>query len=745
MENNQKLNKELIEKELENNISPRDNEIDRADEKEEKRKSIYIEKRPSFSPFEILNQQKEKLRQRRLSRSQTYNELDKILSNINTDFNNSNNLITVENLPTQNGSTNLNEKEKQNENDDNDKNYDDKEEKLKYLINKIPELNGINNNYIEREIKNKENIELNENHSNKNEVEIEKEKLKFIELNMNHLKSLESIDENCYLNSNDLLQCEDNQTEEKIINLIHNYNQNDKNNYDHDNYNDKYNDYNDNDQVRINLPEYSYLHENQMEEKTPKKGAFLFHSVQQRKNYEEKISILKTRLKKLKDQEDELSKRLVIEKNKIIKSQQIRNGVLENKKRIQKEKEQRELERERLKQNVHIEKEMRQIKINDAKNLMKNEKTKKFQIVKKDKILIDSMKQSLRSQMNNMKNYQYFKNKQEEISMKVKRFQEYKEKEDMLKNKYDSKIELEIKKTFDLKTKLGKLEEQEMEYLKKVENTIMRNTMEIESLKNKNILNNNNDNKGTNSNNNTNRNLNLNSMGTGNNLNNPIGTPKHQHSHPLKINFASCPKDELEVILDGENEENENYLSNTNKKDNKENNLDKIKNDLNQNLKSNSNSNLNINFMRTASQKIKVLSKFDYDSKNPNDKNSTKIINGAEKMQMKKHGSLPLYDFDKKYLQNDYLTHQENTNKKPLNNINSKNKTGKNRESKNLNQDKPEWKNISIKNKDVNKKISVKIGNDKEKNIARKINFADNTPKTTKNNSISLKSNLDLK
>ena len=125
------------------------------------------------------------------------------------------------------------------------------------------------------------------------------EKEKIVELNKNHLKSLESIlDENYDTISNDPAQSDDYQHEEKNENVQNNQRE----------------------IKSINDSQECQIENYSLEEQSIKKGAVLYQSVQQRKNYEEKVSILKNRLKKLKEQEDELNKRLVVEKKKIIKS-----------------------------------------------------------------------------------------------------------------------------------------------------------------------------------------------------------------------------------------------------------------------------------------------------------------------------------------------------------------------------------------------------------------------------------------
>jgi hypothetical protein len=691
-----------------------------------------------FCPSEILSLQMEKLKQRKLSKSLANKELDNFIFNL--DYNQINSLENL--LPPQNGSTNFFF------DNDNNINYNNNilnSQELKNYSNldKISPKN-FNQNGNKNDIYDKENKE-----DLQNLIYI-REKEKLIELNKNNLKSLESIlDENCDLISNYPLNTDDDQTEEKEKEKEIQYNNcKNQNNFNEiDNVN--------NDKIEINsdiwkrnsqnnkiiiLDSQEQEHEDEikqdnlmenyrMEEISTKKGVVLFQSVQQRKNYEEKISVLNTRIKKLREQEDELNKKLAIEKKKIMKSEQIRNGVLENKKRIELEKEQRQIEKEKLKQNILLEKEIRQNKINEAKILMQKEKIQKFKIVKQDKILVNSLKQTLQSQTNNIKNYQYFKNKQEEITMKVKRFQKCKEKEEELKNKFDSKIEKENKKAFELKLKLEKLEEQELEYLKRVENTLMRNTLEIDNLKNKNRSSINTQNPNLSFTENRSKgnfySTSISASAGNTKLSTPIGTPKN--SQLFKYNFASCPI-KLETIYDGENEENEYLASQSNKKEKEPHN-----NKINKNISK---------ITRTISQKFNVISN-DNCNKNLKDKNLNEQnqVNGAEKKQIRKCDTVAKYDISKIYIQNNYLTqgntvsnkksikHTSNTNamvdKISINNINTK--------GKNKIKERPEWKNLVIKNRDINSNLSIKIGSEKDYNVCRKIDFSNNTHNTLKN------------
>lgn len=216
--------------------------------------------------------------------------------------------------------------------------------------------------------------------------------------------------------------------------------------------------------------------------KTKEKGGILFDSVKERKSYEEKVNILRTRLKKLKEQEDELNKKFNQEKQKLNKVEKIRDNVNEDKKRVLIEKQQRMKESEQLKKQLLIEREKRKEKLIEAKETVKKEKEKKFNMIRKDKIVLNSLAESVKIQTDNMKSYNYYKNKQEEISSKVQRFQKYKEKEDLLKDKFNSKIVMEKNKTFDLKKKLEELEELEVQYIKRLETTIIRNRNEFENM-----------------------------------------------------------------------------------------------------------------------------------------------------------------------------------------------------------------------------------------------------------------------
>ncbi len=215
---------------------------------------------------------------------------------------------------------------------------------------------------------------------------------------------------------------------------------------------------------------------------TREKGGLLFETIKERKTYEEKVNILQIRLKKLKDQEEDLNKKLKFEKKKVFKVDKIRDYVQENKKKYMLEKQLRQKEIERLKKVHLLEKEKQREKKNEKQENIKREKEKKFNLIKKDKMLLNSLVDSMKIQSSNVKCYNYFKNKQEEICSKVQRFNKYKEKEGVLNEKFHTKIFLEQNQTCNLKKELEKLEELEVEYMKKLENTIINNKKEFDHI-----------------------------------------------------------------------------------------------------------------------------------------------------------------------------------------------------------------------------------------------------------------------
>jgi len=102
--------------------------------------------------------------------------------------------------------------------------------------------------------------------------------------------------------------------------------------------------------------------------------------------------------------------------------------------------------------------------------------------VKKDRIIISSLVENFKKRTEDMKSYNYYKNKHDEILTKNQRIKRYKEKEDDLKEKYNLKIEKEKAKKENLKKTLEELEGLEVETMKKLEKTIIRNKIEFDSL-----------------------------------------------------------------------------------------------------------------------------------------------------------------------------------------------------------------------------------------------------------------------
>ncbi len=212
------------------------------------------------------------------------------------------------------------------------------------------------------------------------------------------------------------------------------------------------------------------------------KGGILYETVCERKIYEEKVQILQIRLKKLRDQEIEINRKISLERKKIHKVKKIRGTVVESKKKYLQEKDLRKKEVENLKKELLVEKEKRKEKLCEAKNSTKKEKEKNFSLVKKDRIIISSLVENFKKRTEDMKSYNYYKNKHDEILTKNQRIKRYKEKEDDLKEKYNLKIEKEKAKKENLKKTLEELEGLEVETMKKLEKTIIRNKIEFDSL-----------------------------------------------------------------------------------------------------------------------------------------------------------------------------------------------------------------------------------------------------------------------
>jgi hypothetical protein len=200
------------------------------------------------------------------------------------------------------------------------------------------------------------------------------------------------------------------------------------------------------------------------------KGKLVYGIVSEKKNYLDKITILNNRIKKLKEQEDQINKKLRVMKNNVIKEEKFRTEKNEMKNVMIKAKIEQKDHLEKVKNNILTEKMKRNEKLEQAREDIVKRNKNVYDLARKDRLILETMVSQLNNHISNVNNYKYIKVKQESIEGKTHRFKKQAEKEEMVKTKYETKLYKETKEKEKLKRKLKELEDVEercMESLKK--------------------------------------------------------------------------------------------------------------------------------------------------------------------------------------------------------------------------------------------------------------------------------------
>ena len=150
------------------------------------------------------------------------------------------------------------------------------------------------------------------------------------------------------------------------------------------------------------------------------KGRFLLETLNEKKNYEDKVNALNNRIKKLQDQEKEINKKTGKLKEKYVIEQKIKsekeekkdlieNYKVNNEKKIEDKKLEIEVLRKQRKEDK--DKQTRDLLLkNKVNNFIKNQKV--YSNAKNEKIFWRSIETDIKSHNSNLKNYKYLKVKQ---------------------------------------------------------------------------------------------------------------------------------------------------------------------------------------------------------------------------------------------------------------------------------------------------------------------------------------------
>jgi hypothetical protein len=214
------------------------------------------------------------------------------------------------------------------------------------------------------------------------------------------------------------------------------------------------------------------------------KGKFFYDTVQERKNYEDKILSINNRIKKLKEQEDEINRKVKVMKQVAVKEEKIKQDKNETKNILGSKKNEINENLQKKKEIITSEKNKRNFLVEKVKEDVLKKNKNYYDMARTDKMLVESMKTQYYSHIANVNNYKYIKAKQEAIQVKTQRFKKQAEKEEKVKNEFEAKLDEENSKKEQLRKQLKQLEEVEESCLVKLRQTMENKSKEISQLNN---------------------------------------------------------------------------------------------------------------------------------------------------------------------------------------------------------------------------------------------------------------------
>lgn len=207
------------------------------------------------------------------------------------------------------------------------------------------------------------------------------------------------------------------------------------------------------------------------------KGKLMFSTVKEKKDYQEKINSINNRIKKLKEQEEEMKCKVKRLKSAADKDEGVKIRKTEMKEMYSKAKQNEVKKMEEQKELIFIEKVKRDVNIEKVKKEIASKNKKTFDIVKKEKRVLEGLISQYKNKICNLNNLRNNKTKTEILEWKNLRQQKKVEKDELTKNQFEMKMDKEGEEREKLRRKLKELEnaeEQCMESLKKT----MKNTSE---------------------------------------------------------------------------------------------------------------------------------------------------------------------------------------------------------------------------------------------------------------------------
>jgi hypothetical protein len=223
--------------------------------------------------------------------------------------------------------------------------------------------------------------------------------------------------------------------------------------------------------------------------KSAVKGKQFFQNTVEKKNYKEKITILKNRIKMLKDQENQFNNKMKVMVTKAIKDEKLKTEKEEFKNLISNTKLENISKLENRKNIVLNEKKKRTENLEKTRENILKKKREIFESARNDKLIFETMTNQINRHILNKNNYKSVKIKHEQIEGRTLRFKKKAEIEENAKMKFDDKMQ-RLKEEKELfKKKLKELEETEEKCLESLRKTLKNKDLQMKSLENKNCEN----------------------------------------------------------------------------------------------------------------------------------------------------------------------------------------------------------------------------------------------------------------
>ena len=219
--------------------------------------------------------------------------------------------------------------------------------------------------------------------------------------------------------------------------------------------------------------------------KSAVKGKQFFQNTVEKRNYKEKISTLKNRIKMLKDQESQINNKMKVIVTKAIKDEKIKSEKEEFKNLITNTKLENISKLENRKNIILNEKKKRTENLEKTRENILKKKREIFESARNDKLIFETMTNQINRHILNKNNYKSVKIKHQQIEGRTLRFKKKAEIEETAKIKFDDKMQRLKEEKEIFMRKLKELEETEEKCLESLRKTLKNRDLQMKLLENK--------------------------------------------------------------------------------------------------------------------------------------------------------------------------------------------------------------------------------------------------------------------